>query len=88
MAAAASNTVHDIDSVNAELDIFGPKVVQASVQEIIEVAYKAMATIDQSDLEFTIPANRDFYIDHNIHIFLSGQLLSADGKPLNLTTQL
>jgi hypothetical protein len=44
-----------------------------------------MAAIDQSDLEFTIPADSDFYIDPDIHIFVSGQLLSANGKPLEST---
>jgi hypothetical protein len=55
------------------------------VQEIVETTYKPIATIDQSDLEFTIPAETDFYVDPNIHIFVSGQLVSADGKVLDST---
>jgi hypothetical protein len=88
MAAAASDTVRDIAALNAEFDIFWPKVVQAGLQEIIEVTYKPIATIDQSDLEFTIPADIDFYIDPDTHIFVSGvsgQLLSAVGKLLDAT---
>jgi hypothetical protein len=86
MAAAAAASETDMASVNAELDIFAPKVVQESVQEIIEVTYKPIATIDQSDLEITIPADSDFNIDSDINIFVSGQLMSADGKALIPTT--
>jgi hypothetical protein len=52
---------------------------------MIEVTYKPIATIDRSDLEFTIPAYSDFYIDPDIHIFVSGQLLSADIRPSDST---
>jgi hypothetical protein len=55
------------------------------VQEFVESTYKPIATIHQSDLEFTIPAETDFYVDPNIHIFVSGQLVSADGKTLDST---
>jgi hypothetical protein len=83
MVAVASET--EMASVNAEFDIFAPKLMQASVQEIIETTYKPIATLDQSDLEFTIPAETDFYVDPNNHIFVSGQLVSADGKTLDTT---
>jgi hypothetical protein len=82
--AAAANIVHDIASVNAKFDIFGPKVVRVGFNKL-SVTYKPIATIDQSDLEFTIPADSDFYINPKIHIILSGQLLSADGKTLEST---
>jgi hypothetical protein len=42
-AAAASET--DMDTVNAEFDIFAPMVVKAGVQEIVEVTYKPIATM-------------------------------------------
>jgi hypothetical protein len=75
----------DMASVNAEFDIFAPKLVQADVQKIVEVTYKPKATIEQSDLEFTITADSNFYIDPDIHIFVSGQLVSADKKSLDST---
>jgi hypothetical protein len=83
MAAVASVT--EMASVNAEFDIFAPKLVQVSVQEIVETTYKPIAKIDHSDLEFNIPAEADFYVDPNIHIFVSGQLVSAVGKAQDST---
>jgi hypothetical protein len=46
--------------------------VQEAVPETIEVTYKPLATIDQTDLEFNIPADNDTYVDPNIHLFVSG----------------
>jgi hypothetical protein len=71
--------------VIAEFDVFAPKVLQAGVQEVVKVSYKPIATTDQSDLEFTIPADSDFSIDSDIHIFVSGQLVSADRRALDST---
>jgi hypothetical protein len=56
--AAASDT--DMASVNAEFDIFAPILVQAGVQNIVEVTYKPIATIDQRNLEFAIHADSNF----------------------------
>jgi hypothetical protein len=36
--------------VSTEFDIFASKPVQTAVQETIEVAYKPIASVDQSDL--------------------------------------
>jgi hypothetical protein len=47
-------------SVNAEFDIFAPKPVQEAVLETVETTYNPIATIEQSDLEFSIPAHSDF----------------------------
>jgi hypothetical protein len=74
-------------SVNAEFDIFAPKPVQEAVLETVETTYNPIATIDQSDFEFSIPAHSDFYIDPNIHIYVSGQLLASDGKALDANDQ-
>jgi hypothetical protein len=57
--------------------------VQEAVQETIEVTYKPIATINQTDLEFNIPADNDTYVDTNIHLFVSGKLTTADDKNLN-----
>jgi hypothetical protein len=83
--AASDNTVLEMASVNFEFDIFAPKVVQDGVMEVVDVTYKPFANVDQSDLEFTIPADSDFYIDPNFHIYVSGHLVSADGKALDST---
>jgi hypothetical protein len=72
-------------SVNAEFDIFAPITVQVGVQEIVEVTYKPIATIDQSYLEFSIPADSDIFIDPDIHIFVCGHLVSPGGKALAST---
>jgi hypothetical protein len=55
-----------------QFDIFETKVVQAGVLEIVDVTYKPIAAIDESDLEFTTPADSEFYIDPDKHIFVSG----------------
>jgi len=38
--------------------------------------------VEQSDLEFLIPAERDAYIDLNIRLFVRVKMTAADGKDL------
>ena len=52
--------------VSSEFDIFARKPVQESVLETIDVVYKPIASIDQSDLEFLNPADNETYIDPDI----------------------
>jgi hypothetical protein len=68
--SAAENMTVEMASVSTEFDIFAPKSVQDAVQETVEVTYKPIATIDQTDLEFNIPAD-NIYIDTNIHLYVS-----------------
>ena len=56
-----------------------------SVQETIETILKPIASVDQSDLEFLIPAEHDTYIDLNIRLYIRGKLTTADGKDLYST---
>jgi hypothetical protein len=56
----------DALSVSLEFDIFAQIPVQTSVQETIETVFRPIASVDQSDLEFFIPAEHDTYIDLNI----------------------
>jgi hypothetical protein len=70
-------------SVNAKFYQFARKPVQDAVLETVETTYNPIETIEQSDIEFSIHAHIDFYTDPNIHIFVSGQLLSSDGKALD-----
>ena len=46
-------------SVSSEFEIFEQKPVQTSVQETIEIIFWPIASVDQSDLEFFIPAEHD-----------------------------
>ena len=73
----------EMASVSTEFDIFALKPMQQAIHETIEVTYKPIATIDQTDLEFNIPADTDTYVDTNIHLYVSGKLTTADGKDLN-----
>ena len=44
-----------------------------------------MAGVDQSDLEFLVPANNDTYIDTNIRQLVRGKLTKANGTDLDET---
>ena len=56
----------DVVWASTEFDIFATRPVQSSTIETIETAYKLIASLDQSDLEFLILADHDTYIDLNI----------------------
>ena len=58
----------DVVSASTEFDIFATRPVQSSTTETTETAYKPIASLVQSDLEFPIPANHDTYIDLNIQL--------------------
>ena len=47
--------------VSCEFDIFASKSVQESVHETVDVVNKPIAPVDQSDLEFLIPADNETY---------------------------
>ena len=59
MSAAAA----EIASDSNEFDIFAHRPIQTSVIDTIETAYQPIATVDQNDLEFFIPADNDTYIN-------------------------
>ena len=44
---------------SSEFDIFARNPVQESVHETVDVIYKPVASVDQSDLEFLIPADNE-----------------------------
>jgi len=75
----------DLAFVRSEFDIFAPKPVQLAVQDTKVVHYKPIASVDQSDLEFLIPAYYDTHIDPNIKLFVRGKLTKADGSALDAT---
>ena len=72
-------------SVSSQFDIFAHKPVKTSVLETVETIFRTIASVDQSDLEFLIPAENDKYIDLNIRVFVRGKLTATDGKALKET---
>ena len=50
-------------SLSSELDIFAPRPIEASVVETTEETYKPIPYVEESDLEFLIPADSDTYVD-------------------------
>jgi hypothetical protein len=48
------------------------------------VAYKPIASVEQSDLEF-ITADNDIYIDLNIKLYIPGKLVKEDWTVLDVT---
>ena len=71
-------------SLSSEFVIFAPRPIQTSVAETTEVTYKPIASAEQSDLEFLIPAD-DTYDELNIKLYIRGKLTKADGKSLDNT---
>jgi hypothetical protein len=69
--------------VSSEFDMFASKPVQGSVLETTEVVYKLIASVDKSDLEFFIPADKETCIDLDIKLFIRGKLTSKHGTPLD-----
>jgi hypothetical protein len=74
-----------VSAASIEFDIYPTKTVQTSTLDTTETAYKSIASIDLSDLDFLIPADYDTYIDLNIHLLIRGKLTKADGTELDAT---
>ena len=72
-------------SVSSEFDIFAQKPIQTSVQETFEAIFKPIASMDQNDMEFLIPAEHDTYIDLNIRLYVRGKFTTGNGKDLDST---
>ena len=75
----------DVVSASTEFDIFATRPVHTSTLETLETSYEPIAALDQSDLEFLVPADQDTYIDLNIQLYIRGKLTKADGTYLELT---
>jgi hypothetical protein len=75
--------VDSLTSVKSEFYLLVHQPVQEAVLETVEATNNFIAKINQSELEFSIRAHSDFYIDPNIHIYMFGQLLASDGKALD-----
>jgi len=69
--------------VCSEFDIFARKPVQESILETLDFVYKRIAPVDQSDLEFLIPADNEAYIDPDIKLHFRGKLTRVFGTVLD-----
>jgi len=70
----------EIASIISEFHIFAHKTFQTSVLGTIETAYKPIAPVDQNDLEFLIPADKDKYIRLDSQLHVQGKLVSSSGN--------
>jgi hypothetical protein len=64
----------DAEFVNTEFDIFAHKPVQVAIIETNAFHYNPIATVDQNDLEFSIPADNETYIDLDIKLYVKGKI--------------
>jgi hypothetical protein len=71
--------------VSSEFNIFASKPVQTAVRERNVVQYKPIASVDHSDLEFSIPEDHDTYIAPDIKFSVRGKLIKANGTDLDAT---
>jgi len=70
-------------SLSSEFDLFAPRHIQTSVVGTTVVTYKPITSVEQSDLEFLIPADNDIYVDLNIKLNIRCKLTKADGTNLD-----
>jgi hypothetical protein len=73
----------EVEFVSSEFDIFAHKPTQSAILGTDVVHHKAIATVDQKDLQFLIPRISETYIDLDIKLFVRGSLIGADGKYLD-----
>jgi hypothetical protein len=62
----------------SEFGIFATKLVQKAIFETREM-YRPITPVGQRNLDFVIPGDNETYIDSNIHLYVRGKLLKADG---------
>jgi hypothetical protein len=76
MSAAATGIL----AVSSEFDIFVHKPIHTSVLETIETVYQPIAPVEQSDLEFLIPADTNIYFNVDIKLYIGGKLIFGERK--------
>jgi len=52
-----------VTSVSSRFDILKHRTIQTAVLGTVETVYKALAPVEQNDLEFLIRGDSDTYID-------------------------
>jgi len=75
----------EVASISSEFDSFAHKPAQTSVLGNIETAYKPIAPVDQNDLEFLIPGDKDNYILLDIKLYVWGKLVSSSGNIVDVS---
>jgi len=73
----------EILTVRSDFEIFALKPIQTLILETVETVYKPIGPVEQSDLEFLIPADPDTYIDLDIKLYVRVKLVSGIGKDLD-----
>ena len=68
--------------ISTAFDLFASKPRQDGCVDTTETIYKPIASADQTDIEFLVPADSDTYIDPNIKLFIRGKLVKTDGTDL------
>jgi hypothetical protein len=71
--------------VSSEFYIFARKPIQHAIQETRVTVYKPVASVDQTDLEFIIPADYDTYVDLDIKLYIRGKFTKFNGTALDAT---
>jgi len=66
----------------SEFDIFAKRPVQSAVLFSRVTHYKPIAPVDQSDSEFTIHGYAEAYVNLDIHMSLTGKIVSQGGSVL------
>ena len=66
--------------ISTEFDLFARKPRQDGCVGTTETIYKPIASVDQTDIEFLIPADSDTYIDPNIHFLSEGNWSRQTGR--------
>jgi len=75
----------EVASISNEFDIFAHNPVQTSLLGTIVTAYKPIAPVDQNDLEFLIPADKDHYIRLDIQLNVRCKLVSSSGNNMDVS---
>ena len=53
--------------------------------ETNETIYRPIASVDQTNIEFMIPGDRDTYVDLDLKLFVKGKLQTEDNADLSET---
>ena len=69
--------------INSAFDIFEWRPLQSSIVETIEEPHKPVSGVDQCDVEFSVPATSDLYIDPNMKVVIRGKLTKTNGTDLD-----
>jgi len=75
----------EVASIISEFGIFANKPVQTSVLGTIETAYKPIVPVEQNDLKFLIPGDKDKYIRLDIQLYELRKLVSSSGNNVDVS---